>query len=52
MAKEDTAFLGLRIDPTLKEAIERLAAAEERSVSKWVNRVLAKEVKRLETEGA
>jgi predicted HicB family RNase H-like nuclease len=52
MAREDTTFLGLRLDPELKNAIERFAAAEDRSVSKWVVRVLAKEVKRLELENA
>ena len=51
MARDDTTFLGLRVEHELKEAIERLAAAEDRSVSKWVARVLAKEVKRLEGGG-
>ena len=30
------AYLGIRIDPELKRAVEQAAAAEERPMSRWV----------------
>jgi predicted HicB family RNase H-like nuclease len=50
--RDETTYLGVRIEPALKASIERIAAAEDRSVSNWVQRVLAKEVARVEEKNA
>ncbi len=50
MAKENTSYLGIRLDTDIKDAIERYAARDDRSVSNWVTRVLVQELKRLDAE--
>lgn len=51
MYRDETSHLGIRIENSLKADIERFAKAEDRSVSNWVCRVLAREVERLKKEG-
>jgi predicted transcriptional regulator len=52
MYRDSTSHLGLRVDVALKEAIEKLAAAEGRTVSNWVARALVQEVARQTKEAA
>lgn len=42
MAK--TAFVGLRIDATLKSRLEQLAAADGRSLSNYIEQILLKAI--------
>lgn len=42
-----TTYLGLRLEPALKEEVEKAAKAEDRSVSNWCVRVLTREIERL-----
>ena len=44
MRKDATSYLGLRVSITIKKMIEKLAAAEGRTVSNWMTRVLVREV--------
>jgi predicted transcriptional regulator len=48
--KDDTSYLGMRLDNELKARIERLADKEDRSVSKWVTRVLETAVEKAEAK--
>ena len=49
MSKDTTVYIGLRVEPDLKAAVERLAEREDRSLSKWISRLLEREVKQAES---
>jgi predicted HicB family RNase H-like nuclease len=39
-----TASIGIRVEPTLKEAVERAAKTDGRTVAQWIERLLIREV--------
>jgi hypothetical protein len=45
-------FLGMRVSPNLKDKLERVASAEERSVSQVCELMLRKAIEAYEKEGS
>ena len=52
MAKKDDAYLGLRVTSAFKAEVEQRAAEEDRSVANWIERLIARELKRLASDAA
>jgi len=42
-----TASIGIKVEPELKEAIDRAAKDDERSTSQWIERLIIKELQRV-----
>lgn len=42
-----TANIGFRVDPAVKEAAERAAAADRRKLSSWIEKLMIEELERL-----
>lgn len=47
-----TKLLNIRIDPDLKKKAKKLAAADGRSLSNWVTKLIASRVEQAENESA
>ena len=42
-----TASIGIRVDPAIKAAAEKAAAADGRTLANWIERLMARELKEL-----
>jgi predicted HicB family RNase H-like nuclease len=49
-AMSKTKLLNIRIDPELKKKAKKLAAADGRSLSNWVTKLIASRVEQAENE--
>lgn len=46
MARTKTAILSLRIEPSIKEAAERIAAEDRRSLTAYVEKLMIDDIKK------
>ena len=40
-----TASIGIRVEPSVKEAVEKAAKADDRTVAQWIERLMIRELR-------